>query len=471
MAARRPRPPVAPGGTPQRPSAAAGRGSAAPPGRAHGAALPGLCRGGHHRGQRRRAARGDARARHVGARGSAASPAVGRGAARGVRGRRDAGRARPAAGGAVKEPDSLRVELGPRSYDILVGRGLIARAGTLLKPVLRQPRVFVLTDDTVAGLHLASLLRALEAGGVAARAVRVPAGEASKDFATLQHVVESLLEAGIERRSTVLALGGGVIGDLAGFAASVVLRGVDFVQVPTTLLAQVDSAVGGKTGINTRLGKNLVGSFHQPRLVIADTDALATLPRRELLAGYAEVVKYGLIGDAPFFAWLEEHGPALLDGEPDLLAHAVVKSCAAKAALVGADERESGPRALLNLGHTFAHALEAECGFSGDLLHGEAVAIGLVMAFELSARLGLCPAEDAARVARHLAAVGLPTGLSALPRRSRDAERLIEAMRRDKKVRDGRMTFVLARGIGRAFLSEDVPLGELRAMLQAAAAA
>ncbi len=371
----------------------------------------------------------------------------------------------------MKEPDSLRVALGPRSYDIIVGRGLIGRAGALLKPVLRQPRVFVLTDETVARLHLPALLRSLEAEGIAARAVRVPPGEESKDFAHLQQVVEALLEAGIERRSTVLALGGGVVGDLAGFAASIVLRGVDFVQVPTTLLAQVDSAVGGKTGINTRLGKNLAGSFHQPRLVLADIDALGTLPRRELLAGYAEVVKYGLIADAPFFAWLEGHGPALVDGNPDLLQHAVVTSCAAKAAVVGADERESGPRALLNLGHTFAHALEAECGFSGELLHGEAVAIGLVMAFDLSALLGLCPAEDAARVARHLAAVGLPTALSALPGRVWDAERLIEAMRRDKKVRDGRMTFVLARGVGRAFLADDVALSDLRELLRIAVAA
>jgi 3-dehydroquinate synthase len=233
----------------------------------------------------------------------------------------------------------------------------------------------------------------------------------------------------------------------------------------------VDSSVGGKTGINTRFGKNLVGSFHQPRLVLADIDALDTLPRRELLAGYAEVVKYGLINDAHFFAWLEGHGPALLDGDPHLLQQAVLKSCASKAAVVAADERESGARALLNLGHTFAHALEAEVGFSDELLHGEAVAIGLVMAFDLSVLMGLCPAEDAARVSRHLAAVGLPTTLASLPGRVWDAERLIDLMRRDKKVRDGRMTFVLARGIGQAFLCEDVALQDLRELLQVAVVA
>ena len=262
-----------------------------------------------------------------------------------------------------------------------------------------------------------------------------------------------------------------MIGDLVGFAASILLRGIAYVQMPTTLLAQVDSAVGGKTAINTRYGKNLVGSFHQPRLVLADIAALATLPKRELFAGYAEVAKYGLLGDAAFFAWLEEHGPALARGEPAALERAVARSCELKAAIVAADEREAGARALLNLGHTFAHALEAETGFGQELLHGEAVALGLVMAFELSARLGYCPPADAARVRRHLGAMGLPTALPRGQGRQWDAERLIAHMSRDKKVRDGRVTFVLARGIGEAFVAPDVAPEAVRTLLDAAIAA
>jgi 3-dehydroquinate synthase len=262
-----------------------------------------------------------------------------------------------------------------------------------------------------------------------------------------------------------------VVGDLAGFAASILLRGIDFVQIPTTLLAQVDSSVGGKTGVNTRAGKNLVGSFHQPRLVLADTDALDSLPRRELVAGYAEVVKYGLLGDPAFFAWLENHGRALIDGDVGARRHAVMTSCAAKAALVAADEREAGARQLLNLGHTFAHALEAECGYTDELLHGEAVAIGMIMAFELSARLGLCPGEDVARVARHFAVVGLPTSPAAVSGRDWNPARLIEHMRKDKKVAGGRLTFVLVRGIGKAFVTQDVAPDDVAAVLERAVAA
>jgi 3-dehydroquinate synthase len=371
----------------------------------------------------------------------------------------------------VIEPDRLRVELGPRSYDLLIGRGLLAGAGHHLKPLLRQPRVFVLTDRSVAELHLPSLLRALAEAGIDHHAITLPPGEQTKGFEHLERVIDELLAARVERASTLVALGGGVIGDLGGFAAAIVLRGIDFVQVPTTLLAQVDSAVGGKTGIDTRWGKNLVGSFHQPRLVLADIDTLATLPRRQLLAGYAEVVKYGLIGDAEFFAWLEDHGNALIDGDEMARQRAVKASCTAKARVVAADERESGARALLNLGHTFAHALEAECGYSDELLHGEAVALGLVMAFDLSARLGLCPPEDAARVERHLAAVGLPTEPTTIGGRIWDVERLIEHMGRDKKMQGGRPTFVLARGIGQAFLARDIALSEVRALLQGALAA
>jgi 3-dehydroquinate synthase len=364
----------------------------------------------------------------------------------------------------------LRVELGPRSYDILIGPGLIGDAGRHIGPIAKAGAIIV-TDLQVAALHLATLQAALDRADIPQRSVVLPPGEQTKDFTHLAELSEEILSQGIERNSLLIALGGGVIGDLTGFAASVLLRGLDFVQIPTTLLAQVDSSVGGKTGINTPQGKNLVGAFHQPRLVLADLDALATLPRREIRAGYAEVVKYGLLGDEPFFAWLEDHGAALIDGDIAARRHAVAVSCAAKARIVGEDEREAGQRALLNLGHTFGHALEAECGYGDELLHGEAVAIGMVMAFELSARLGLCPAADAARVARHLASVGLPTGLEAIDGRRFAAERLIEHMQRDKKVSQGRIAFVLTRGIGQAFVAKDVALDQVRDMLAEALAA
>ncbi len=363
----------------------------------------------------------------------------------------------------------LRVELGRRSYDILVGSGLIADAGRHIRPLAE--RAVIVTDAHVGNLHLPTLEAAFDRAGIAHEAVRLPAGEQTKDFAHLAQLSENLLSLRIERGSLLVALGGGVIGDITGFAASILLRGIDFVQIPTTLLAQVDSSVGGKTGINTPQGKNLVGTFHQPRLVLADLDALATLPKREIRAGYAEVVKYGLIADAPFFAWLEDHGAALVDGDVEARRHAIAVSCATKARIVGADEREAGQRALLNFGHTFGHALEAECGYGDELLHGEAVAIGMVMAFDLSARLGLCPTADAARVVRHLASVGLPTGLEAIDGRAFAAERLIDHMRRDKKVTQGRITFVLTRGIGQAFLARDVALDEVQGMLDEAIAA
>ncbi len=378
---------------------------------------------------------------------------------------------KPAATTSADKVETLRVELGERGYDILVGADLIARAGQHMKPVLPRPRVVVITDETVAKLHLTALTASLDEAGIAHGKIVLPAGEATKDFAHLERLIEELLAQRVERSTMLVALGGGVIGDIAGFAASIVLRGLDFVQIPTTLLAQVDSAVGGKTAINTKRGKNLVGAFHQPRLVLADTGALSTLPKRELLAGYAEVVKYGLIDDAPFFAWLEENGPALIAGDATLRRHAVARSCAAKARIVAMDERETGPRALLNLGHTFGHALEAEAGYGGSVLHGEAVAAGMVMAFDLSVRLGLCPAEDAARVRRHLASVGLPTGAQILGPAGWNADRLIGHMRQDKKVKDGRVTFILARGIGKSFIAHDVELDEVRRMLDAAAAA
>ena len=366
--------------------------------------------------------------------------------------------------------ERIDVALGERSYRILVGEGLLGQAGRLIKPLLKEPRAFIVTDERVADLHLLTLVRALESEGIAARPVIMPPGEGSKDFAHLQRLTEALLDERVERGSLLLALGGGVIGDLAGFAASILLRGIGFVQLPTTLLAQVDSAVGGKTGINTRHGKNLLGSFHQPRLVAADIDVLSTLPRRDFLAGYAEVLKYSLVNDPAFFTWLDDHAGAIRDGDRAARRRAVATSCAAKAAIVSRDERESGERALLNLGHTFAHALETEIGFGDQIRHGEAVAMGMGLAFELSVQLGLCPTEDADRLRRHLAMVGLPTGFDSFPERVWDPERLIEHMRRDKKVAGGGIAFVLVRGIGQAFVHRAVEIEEVRKLLAEAVA-
>jgi 3-dehydroquinate synthase len=364
------------------------------------------------------------------------------------------------------EAETVPVALGARGYDILVGAGLIARAGAELARRFPGRPTVVVTDENLAALHLGRLKAALAPLGRAVPAIVLPPGEATKDFAHLKTLLERLLALPIERATLLIALGGGVIGDLAGFAASVALRGIDFVQVPTTLLAQVDSSVGGKTAINSRHGKNLVGSFHQPRLVLADLDVLDTLPGRELRAGYAEVVKYGLIDDPGFFAWLEQEGAGLIAGDPAARRHAVVTACRAKARIVAADEREAGPRALLNLGHTFAHALEAETGYGAALLHGEAVALGLVLAHALSLRLGLCPVADVERVARHLAALGLPSGRADLPAADWRAARLLEHMAHDKKVRAGRLTFILTRGIGQAFIAPEVPLPAVRDLLE-----
>jgi 3-dehydroquinate synthase len=372
----------------------------------------------------------------------------------------------------VTDPERLSVDLGSRRYDILVGGGLLAEAGRYIAPLVgRDRRLVVVSDSRVAALHLATLASGLAAAGLDHRPVILPPGEATKDFVHLARLADAVLAGGAERATLLVALGGGVIGDLTGLAASILLRGLDFIQIPTTLLAQVDSSVGGKTGINTAHGKNLVGTFHQPRLVLADLAVLDTLPRRELLAGYAEVAKYGLLGDADFFAWLEQQGAALVDGDRGLRQQAVRRSCAAKAAIVADDEREAGRRALLNFGHTFGHALEAECGYSDVLLHGEAVAIGLVMAFDLSVRLGLCPAAEAARVARHFRAIGLPTQPPTFAGRRWQADRLITHMQRDKKVVGGRIAFVLARGIGQAFVANDVPLDAVAALLEGSLAA
>ena len=363
------------------------------------------------------------------------------------------------------------VALGGRSYDILIGEGLLAQAGALVRPLLSRPFTVIVTDKTVAALHLEALEAGLGAAGIDSEAVVLPPGEATKSMAMLDRLLQRLLELKVERDDLILAFGGGVIGDLAGFAAAVLRRGIDFVQVPTTLLAQVDSSVGGKTGINMPQGKNLVGAFHQPRLVLADIALLDTLPEREFLAGYAEVVKYGLLGDAAFFAWLEAEGPAMRAGDRAARAHAVRRACEMKAAIVAADERERGERALLNLGHTFAHALEAATGYSERLLHGEAVAIGLVLAFEVSARMGLCARELPGRVAAHLAAMGMKHRLADIPGALPDAEGLIALMAQDKKVRRGRLTFILARGIGEAFVCREPDLAVVRRVLEEGLAA
>ena len=352
---------------------------------------------------------------------------------------------------------TVRVELGDRAYDVVVGPGLLAEAGARIAPLLSRPRVAVLTDENVAGLHLEALGEGLAAGGVAMEALALPAGEATKSWPHFERAVEWLLDRKVERRDIVVAFGGGVIGDLAGFAAAVLRRGVRFVQIPTSLLAQVDSSVGGKTGINSVHGKNLIGAFHQPSLVLADTEVLGTLTARDFLAGYGEVVKYGLLGDAAFFEWLEAHGPALAAGDMGARVRAVTRSVQMKAEIVARDETEQGDRALLNLGHTFCHALEAATGYSDRLLHGEGVAIGCALAFELSARLGLCSQEDPSRVRAHLRAMGMKTDLADIPGDLPDAEGLLGLMAQDKKVVDGRLRFILARGIGQAFVTSDVP--------------
>jgi 3-dehydroquinate synthase len=367
--------------------------------------------------------------------------------------------------------EKVRVELGERGYDILVGPRLVDEAGIIMRPLLRHPQAVVVTDETVARHWLPALRGSLEAAGIAHHAVLLPPGEESKELAHFGRLVEEILALGIERRTMLVALGGGVVGDVAGFAAATLLRGIDFVQIPTTLLAQVDSSVGGKTGINTRSGKNLLGAFHQPRLVLADIATLATLPRRELLAGYAEIVKYGLIGDAEFFAWLEAAGTRVCALAPEPLRRAVLTSCAMKARIVAADEREGGERALLNFGHTFGHALEAATGFGPRLLHGEAVALGMVLAFDFAARLGLAAGAEAERVRRHLAAIGLPTALAAVGLGGIAPERLLAHMSKDKKVRDGRITLILPRRIGEVFVLHDAPIAPLREFLAAAAQA
>jgi 3-dehydroquinate synthase len=362
----------------------------------------------------------------------------------------------------------IPVALGDRSYDVLIETGLLGRAGEHLAPLSRGRRMAIVSDANVTA-HLATLQASLGAAGVASEAIVLPPGEGSKSWGMLEQLTDTLLDLGIERGDHVVALGGGVIGDLVGFACSILKRGCGFVQVPTTLLAQVDSSVGGKTAINTRAGKNLIGAFHQPALVLIDPAVLDTLPLRELRAGYAEVVKYGLIDDAAFFAWCEAHGAALLAGDAAARSHAIAHAVAAKARIVAEDERETtGKRALLNLGHTFGHALEAETGFSSKLLHGEAVAAGMAMAFDYSAARGLAPAADAERVSEHLRGVGLPDGAHAAGV-SADGATLVAHMLHDKKMDGGTLPFLLARGIGATYLDKTVVLADVARFLDRAA--
>jgi 3-dehydroquinate synthase len=362
------------------------------------------------------------------------------------------------------DPSVVNVALGERSYDIIIGRGRLGSLGEKIAALRPGAKAAIVSDEIVARHHLAATEAALAAAGIGTTAVTVPAGESSKSFAMLERVCEALIAARIERADVVVALGGGVIGDLAGLAAALVRRGLDYVQVPTTLLAQVDSSVGGKTAIDSMHGKNLIGAFHQPVLVLADTALLDTLPERQFRAGYAEVVKYGLLGDPGFFAWLEANWRELFAGG-GAREHAIAVSCRMKAAIVARDEREHGERALLNLGHTFGHALEAAAGFSDRLLHGEAIALGMTLAFAFSAKRGLLPRSEAERVERHLAAVGLPIHLSCVPGDPPDADRLMELIAQDKKVKRGRLTFILARAVGASFVAPDVEAAEVRTFL------
>jgi len=364
----------------------------------------------------------------------------------------------------------VHVNLGERAYDVHVGPGLLEQSGALISPLLRRKKVAVITDENVGALHLETLRAGLANSDISMTSLTLPAGETTKSWPHLERAVEWLLEEKVERNDVVVAFGGGVIGDLVGFAAAILRRGVRFVQIPTSLLAQVDSSVGGKTGINAPQGKNLIGAFHQPSLVLADTLVLGTLTDRDYLSGYGEVVKYGLLGDAEFFEWLEGNGPSAAQGDLKARIAAVKRSVEMKADIVVRDETEQGDRALLNLGHTFCHALEAATGYSDRLLHGEGVAIGCALAFELSARMGLCSQEDPSRVRAHLRDMNMKVDLSDIEGELPDAGGLLDLMGQDKKVIDGQLRFILARGIGDAFVTSDVPRDQVRNVLSDALA-
>lgn len=360
--------------------------------------------------------------------------------------------------------ETVTVDLGPRSYPIHIGAGLLKAANQFVKQAVGDRPCVIVSDSHVAALYAQPLYENLSAAQLCkTRPLVLPAGEKTKSFSFIAHLLRDVLHVGIDRNSVLVALGGGVIGDVTGFAAAIALRGIDFIQIPTSLLAQVDSSVGGKTGINTGEGKNLVGAFHQPRLVLTDVNTLKTLPLRELRAGYAEIVKMALLGDAAFFEFLESNGKDVVEGKPEAQIQAIKTSCAMKAFIVGRDEREGGERALLNLGHTFAHAFETATQYDGSLLHGEAVAMGCTLAFKLSARLGLCREEDAARVKKHFAACGLPTGITG---RGWNADHLLANMYKDKKAEGKKLTFILARSIGQAVIAKDVDAQEVLAVLR-----
>ncbi len=364
-----------------------------------------------------------------------------------------------------------RVRLGSQSYDIHIGESLLENVGALLRPHLERDFAVIITDRNVEAAQGARLSAGLRAGGIEFATIVVEPGEGAKSFDGLESVLNRLIELGVERRDLVIAFGGGVVGDLAGFASAILRRGCRFAQVPTTLLAQVDSSVGGKTGVNAARGKNLIGAFHQPEIVIADLGALQTLPQREMRAGYAEIVKYGALGDEPFFAWLEKRGLDVIAGDVTAQRIAIKRSCEAKAEIVAADEKESGVRALLNLGHTFGHSLEAACGFSDRLLHGEAVAAGLALAFDFSVALRICPSDDAMRLKTHLCAVGLPSSLAEISQTNRfSADELLAHMMQDKKVERGSLTFILVRRLGEAFIEKNVNPETVRDFLIAAGA-
>ncbi|MCH1542957.1 MAG: 3-dehydroquinate synthase [Alphaproteobacteria bacterium] len=367
----------------------------------------------------------------------------------------------------MSDQHKVTVELGERAYEIHIGSGVLARAADYIAPVLSRPKLAIIADSNLAENHLPVLQAALDGAAIAHDSYLVPAGEASKNFNQLAELSEWLLGQKIERNDCIVALGGGVVGDLTGFAAAILRRGTRFIQIPTSLLAQVDSSIGGKTAINAKSGKNLIGAFHQPDLVLADMEVLKTLPPREIGAGYAEIVKYGALGDAAFFDWLEENGADILALDEPAMAQAVAKSCEAKAAIVARDERETGERALLNLGHTFGHAFEALTGYDNTLLHGEGVAYGMVLAFAFSAMRGDCPDADAARVKAHIAASNLPDTMDKIGDGQFTASALIEAMTQDKKVQNGKMRFILAHGLGDAFIADNVNEDELRAFLLA----
>ncbi len=364
----------------------------------------------------------------------------------------------------MPEIQKLNVKLDKGGYEIVVGERLLARAGEYISPLLKGKNVIIISDSNVAKLYLHRLTNSLEDAHIRSRSLIVPPGEATKSLESFSRLMENLLEQKPDRSTVLVALGGGVVGDLTGFAASVLLRGVNFIQIPTSLLAQVDSSVGGKTGINSGFGKNLIGSFHQPVLVLTDVATLTSLPKREMLSGYAEVVKYGFISDPEFFTWLEKNAGAMLAGDSELQAQAIITSCKAKADIVAADEKEQNIRALLNFGHTFGHALEAETGYSDTLLHGEAVAIGMALAFAASVKMGICPKEDSDRAKAHMQAVGLPISPQDI-RKEWNIDALMEHFTHDKKTTGGKLTFIMTRGIGKAFIENNIDAAIIRQIL------